>query len=229
MAVVTLTGHLGSMGHVGQLVATTLGYDLVDRELVIEASKALGWTEEQVAASAERTDGLGGRLTRLLRGFVERAGQTDLTVMASGGMESVLSRTYADTGAPEMRPDDERYVETLKATMLVLADAGDIVIVGRGGQALLSDRADALHVRVVCDVDARMRRIAEREGESEEDARKRVEHSDGQREAWHHKYFDVDYRSPYLYHLVVNTGLLSDEDASALIVHAVRMQTTASA
>ena len=229
MAVVTLTGHLGSMGHVGQLVATTLGYDLVDRELVIEASKALGWTEEQVAAFDERTDGLGGRLTRLLRGFVERAGQTDLTVMASGGMESVLSRTYADTGAPEMRPDDERYVETLKATMLVLADAGDIVIVGRGGQALLSDRADALHVRVVCDVDARMRRIAEREGESEEDARKRVEHSDGQREAWHHKYFDVDYRSPYLYHLVVNTGLLSDEDASALIVHAVRMQTTASA
>ena len=39
MAIVTLTGHLGSMGAIDERVAETLGYALLDRELLIEAAK----------------------------------------------------------------------------------------------------------------------------------------------------------------------------------------------
>lgn len=219
MTLVTMTGHLGSMGEVAHLVARRLDYDVVDRELLIEAAEALGWSEEQVGAFDERTDGQGGRLVRLLRTFVERAGQSDLTVLAGGGMESVLTRTYADTASPEMRPDDERYIETLRRTIEQLAERGRIVIVGRGGQAMLAGRPDVLHVRIACDVEERTRRV-ERDGEPLEEARERIEHSDREREAWHHKYFDLDYRAPYHYHLMVNTGLLTDEQAADLVVRA---------
>ena len=220
MSLVTMTGHLGSMGEVAHLVARGLDYDVVDRELLIEAAEALGWSEEQVGAFDERTDGQGGRLMRLLRTFVERAGQSDLTVLAGGGMESVLTRTYADTATAEMRPDDERYIEALRGNIEQLAEQGRIVIVGRGGQAVLAGRPDVLHVRIACDVEERAGRVSERNGEPLEEARKRIEHSDREREAWHHKYFDLDYRAPYHYHLVVNTGLLSDAQAADLVVRA---------
>jgi cytidylate kinase len=220
MPVVTMTGHLGSMGEVAHLVGQRLDYDVVDRELLIEAGEALGWSEEQVTAFDERTEGQGGRLVRLLRGFLERAGQSDLGTLAGGGMESVLTRTYSETAAAEMRPDDERYIAALREIIEQLAERGDIVLVGRGGQAVLAGRPDTLHVRVACPVEERARRVSERDGQPLDEARVRVRHSDEQREAWHQKYFEIDYRAPYHYHLVVNTGLLSDEDAADLVVRA---------
>lgn len=215
-----MTGHLGSMGEVAHITARRLDYDVVDRELLLEAAQALGWSEEQVDGFDERTDGQGGRLMRLLRTFVERAGQSDLTVLAGGGMESVLTRTYAETASPEMRAADERYIEALRAIISQLAERGRIVIVGRGAQAVLAGRSDVLHVRVACDQEERARRVSLRTQEPIEEARKHVAHSDAQREAWHHKYFGIDYRAPYHYHVVVNTGLLDDEQAADLVVRA---------
>ncbi|MBM3141145.1 MAG: cytidylate kinase-like family protein [Chloroflexi bacterium] len=223
MTVVTLTGHLGSMGTIAVRVARELDYALADRELMTEAAAALGWSEEEVASFDERTSGLGGRLTRMLRSFIERAGMTNVDPMMSpGALEAVLGRTYGETAVPDMRADDRQYIETMKSLILELADRGSVVIVGRGAQALLADRANAVHVRVVCDQAERIRRIAERDAMETSAAAERVRDSDVQREAWHQKYFSIDYRSPYLYHLVVNSGKLSDAHAAELIVSLVR-------
>lgn len=217
MAIVTLTGHLGSMGAIDERVAEALGYSLVDRELLVEAAQALGWPEEDVRAFDERTRGQGGRLTRLLRSFVEHS---QSAVGDAEGL-SLLAASYAETAAAGMQPRDRRYIQELRRLIEQVAERGDSVIVGRGGQAILAGRADVVHVRVVCDLDERVRRVAERDSMTAEAARARVVDSDQQREAWHHKYFDIDYRSPYLYHLVVNSGWLSDEAASDLVVRLV--------
>lgn len=217
MAIVTLTGHLGSMGTIDERVAEALGYSLVDRELLVEAAQALGWSEDDVRAFDERTRGQGGRLTRLLRSFVEHSPSA---VGDSDGL-SLLSATYAETAAAGMLPRDRRYIDELRRLVDQVADRGDSVIVGRGGQAMLAGRLDVVHVRVVCDPEERVRRVAERDGMTVDAARARVRDSDEQREAWHQKYFNIDYRSPYLYHLVVNSGWLTDETASQLIVNLV--------
>ncbi len=223
MAVVTLTGHLGSMGTIAVRVARELDYALADRELLTEAAAALGWPEDDVAAFDERTSGLGGRLTRMLRTFIERAGMASVDpMMSAGDLESVLGRTYGETAVPDMRPDDRRYIETLTSLIGELANRGSVVIVGRGAQALLADRTDTLHVRIACDQDERIKRIAERDAMTPEAAAARVRESDAQREAWHQKYFGIDYRSPYLYHLVVNSGKLSDAIAADLVASLAR-------
>jgi cytidylate kinase len=223
MAVVTLTGHLGSMGTIAVRVARELDYALADRELLTEAAASLGWSEDEVAAFDERTSGLGGRLTRALRTFVERAGMTSVDPMMSPGtLEAMLGRTYGEAAVPDMRPGDRQYIETLRSVITGLAERGSVVIVGRGAQAMLGDRADALHVRVACDQAERIRRIADRDEMSTAEASARVRDSDTQREAWHQKYFGIDYRSPYLYHLVVNSGKLSDAIASELVVSLAR-------
>jgi len=219
MSIVTLTGHLGSMGTIAVRVARELDYALADRELLTEAAAALGWPEDQVAAFDERTSGLGSRLTRLLRAFVERAGMTNVDPMMSpGALEAVLGRTYGETAVADMRPDDRQYIDTLRSVILELAERGSVVIVGRGAQALLAEHPNAVHVRVACDQDERIRRVAERDQMTAAAAAERVRDSDTQREAWHHKYFAIDYRSPYLYHLVVNSGKVSDALAAELIV-----------
>lgn len=223
MSVITLTGHLGSMGSIAVRVARAMEFGLADRELMMEAAAALGWSEEDVEAFDERTSGLGGRLTRMLRGFIERAGRSNVDpMMTSVGLEAVLGRTYGDTAGPDMQADDERYIDTLSELIMAFAERGNIVIVGRGAQVLLADRADTLHVRVACPQDERIRRIAERDGMDLDTATRRVQESDRQREAWHTKYFGIDYREPYHYHLVVNSGRLSDELAADLIVEAAR-------
>ncbi len=106
--------------------------------------------------------------------------------------------------------------------MQEIAERGNSVVVGRGGQAILAGRPDAIHVRVACDPEERIRRVAARDGMTPGAARARVQDSDSQREAWHHKYFHIDYRSPYLYHLVVNSGWLDEDLICDLIVELVR-------
>jgi cytidylate kinase len=214
MAIITLTGHLGSMGTIDERVAEALGYALVDRELLLEAAQALGWSEDEVRAFDERTRGQGSRLTRMLRSFVEHS------PAAVGDAEgvSLLAATYAETATAGMEPRDRRYIAALTELVEQVAARDNAVLVGRGGQAILAGRTGAIHVRVVCDLEERVRRLVERDSMTPDAARARVEDSDHQREAWHQKYFNTDYRSPYLYHMVVNSGWLSDEAASDLIV-----------
>ena len=226
MPIVTLTGHLGSMGTIAVRVARELDYALADRELLTEAAAALGWSEDEVSAFDERTSGAGSRLTRVLRAFVERAGMTNVDPMMSpDALEAVLGRTYGETAVPDMRPDDLQYIDTIRSVIAELAQRGSVVIVGRGAQAVLADHPDVIHVRVACAQDERIRRLAERDQMSAEAAAERVRDSDTQREAWHRKYFDIDYRSPYLYHLVVNSGRLSDALAAELIVTLTQKKT----
>lgn len=224
MGVITLTGHLGSMGDIARRCAWELGYDLMDRELALEAARSIGLDEAAVARLDERTGGLGGRLRSLLIDFLERSGQAGIDVALPGGeAESLLLRSYGEAAAAEMGPEDERYIAGLRALVLSLAERGGIVLVGRGAQAILAEHPGTLHVRVACAAEERVRRIAARDGMTADAARRRVEDSDAQREAWHRKYFGIDYRAPYHYHLVVNSGRLADEDAAALVVSAARM------
>ena len=217
MTVITLTGHLGSMGTIASLVAERLGYTLADRELLLEAAQALGWSEDDAQAFDERTGshGLAGLLEDVMR-------QAAIAGMDSSGFGELVGSSYQDTAAPEMRPRDRQYIEVISALINGLAQRGDTIIVGRGAQALLAGHEGVVHVRVVCELGERVGRIARRDGTSLEATRTRVEDSDKQREAWHQKYFKIDYRSPYLYHLVVNSGWLSDELAADLIVELAR-------
>lgn len=216
MGIVTLTGHLGSMGNVGTLVAQELGYRLIGREIVEEAARALGWTEEEARPFDENVGGVG----RWLSDFIERIGAQSVT---AGDVVGAYAVPYADA-VSTVGASSDQYIDTLRNVLRAFADQGDVVLVGRGGQALFADRPDAVHIRVACPAPERARRIALRDGVDLATATATVEESDRQREAWHTKYFEIDYRSPYHYSLVVNTGQLDDVFAAHTIVEVARHQ-----
>lgn len=210
MTVIALTGHMGSIGNIGTMLARSLGYRLVDRDLVREAAAALGWSEAAVEEFDEKTGGLGRKMMEaLVRGMSGFAATESATAFGTSYQEAVAM------------PSSERYMETLRAMIESLADEGDVIIVGRGAQAILASHPDTVHVRVACPVEERARRVAVRTGIDVESALERVLSSDREREAWHKKYFGIDYRSPYHYSLVVNSGEMSEELATHLIEEVV--------
>jgi len=164
VAIVTIAGHLGAVGGIPARVAEELGYLLADRRLLTQAAGTLGWSEPQAEAYDERTDAQRGRMSQFLSEFVHLAPFTPIDDIDAYTLESLALGAYGDwVASAEMRPADRRFLGVLTALVKGLAEAGDVVIVGRGSQAILGDRNDAVHVQVVCDLEERVRRIAERD------------------------------------------------------------------
>jgi cytidylate kinase len=94
-----------------------------------------------------------------------------------------------------------------------VADRGNMLILGQGGQILLRGRPAALHVQVLAPFDQRVARVAARDSLSNAAARQRVRANDLARADYLARYHSANWLDPLLYHLVINTGMVSVEDA----------------
>jgi cytidylate kinase len=97
------------------------------------------------------------------------------------------------------------------------ATSGHAVIVGRGGQVLLSDKRDVLHVRVVAPLEQRVAYVALREGLDTEAARRRVQAKDRARTRYMQTQYRCQHEDPHLYDLVINTAVLPLDNALDVI------------
>lgn len=125
----------------------------------------------------------------------------------------------------DIRPsarDWRAYQTQVERIIRGLADEGGVVIVGRGGQVVLRERPDVLHVRVVAPLEVRLGWLQQERGLSRETAVVYLEMSSRTRARYVRRSYRVDVNDPSLYHLVINTGLLSLEQAAHLIMQALR-------
>jgi cytidylate kinase len=232
MAIITISGKLASGAiEVGQLVAQKLGFDYVDKQTLMEAARALGVADR---AMLDRDDTappppLRERLIAFFEDFLERsavAGAAD-PLMGTANMEALMATTYREAAAlPEAGHEfsDARYKEVITSVMKEVADRGNVVIIGRGSQAILKDYADSLHVCITAPRAVRTHRLAVSDGLPEEKAKEHVEDSDKGRADFHHKYFKVDPDNSDLYDLIVNTAGLSEEKVAELIATTLRLK-----
>jgi cytidylate kinase len=226
MPVVTVSGAMGSGAReLARLVADMLGVDYVDQEILVDAAQRLGVSARAVIQRDEHPQTFGERLASLLRTFLERsavAGVGD-PMMGAAGLEVLLARSYGDlTKSPEHEVDDSLYVKTVAAIISELGQRGDIVILGRGSHLILRGHPTALHVLTLAPPEARVQRIAERDGLSPQEAVKRVHDLDKGRAAFYHKFFKVDADDPACYDLAIETSRLPFELAARLVVEAAR-------
>jgi cytidylate kinase len=101
-----------------------------------------------------------------------------------------------------------RYFEALEQLVKELAERGNVLLVGRGGNRFLRDRPTAYHVRLVAEMDTRVRRVMEHRWVREEDARKLIAQSDQRRRRFIEGSFGADWSDPLEYHLTINSGRL---------------------
>lgn len=116
--------------------------------------------------------------------------------------------------------DWQVYTRQVEHIIVELAETGNVVIVGRGGQVVLAGRPDVLHVRVVASFELRLQQLQQEQGISAEAARARLEASQRNQSRYLRRSHRARIDDPALYHLVVNTGLLGLNRAIDLVVAA---------
>ena len=228
MPVITVSGETASGAReVGRRVATVLGIDFVDQQLMVQAARRCGVPVGAVAEHDERSATFRQRISSTINSMLERSAATGADPAAGGaGLEAMLSQTYADMARPqeEVGVTDKRYLETMSAIIREIAGSGQVVILGRGSQMILRDNPRVLNVLCVAPPDVRWMRAAEREGIGLEEAKKQASQRDQARAAFHRKFWKVDVEDPRLYDLTVDTSPLSYDVCAEVIAAAARLK-----
>jgi cytidylate kinase len=143
----------------------------------------------------------------------------------AAGVPQVALADIDELGFLDLRPSGKEwrvYQKEVRRIICELADEGNMIIVGRGGQVILHNRPDVLHVRVIAPLKIRIARLMRMEHISKKAARARLKASRKTRARYFKKGYGVKLNDPLLYHLVINTGFLELSEAVNLVVKASR-------
>ncbi len=117
----------------------------------------------------------------------------------------------------------ERYVAFIQAALLKYLKEDNIVYHGFAGHFFVKDIAHVLKVRIIADMEERVRLEMERENVSEENAVKSIIKDDEQRRKWSLFLYGIDTWESSLYDLVIHIKNLNPEDAAEIICNAASL------
>ena len=202
---ITVSRQYGAGGsEVATRVAGTLGWRVVDNELVERVAARAGLTPEDVAQREERVST-----------FIERLART----VVAATPELVMPPEAGGT-APTLSEDD--LVRVTERVVEEVAAEGRVVLVGRAAPAVLARERDAIHVKVVAPRDWRVRAVAERLRVPSEEAARLTDETDRNRARYHRQHYQRDWSDPANYHLTLNTAALGLDGAAEVIVSRAR-------
>jgi cytidylate kinase len=192
----------GSGGsEVAELVASALGWTLLDDAVVDAVAARLGVTPAEVKARDERVPSLAERLVDTL---------------------SLASPELAPTSTTGLPPSEARLVEVTHHVIDEVVQSGPAVLVGRGAQCVLAERDDAMHVFCYAPQAALVRRTVEQLGLTTTEAEKRVADTNRQRERYVRRHWNRAWRDPGNYHVCLDTAWLGVPETASLIVDLAR-------
>jgi cytidylate kinase len=116
----------------------------------------------------------------------------------------------------------EQYVAYIRAALLRHVQKDNVVYHGLAGHFMLKDLPHVLKVRIVADLEDRVKEEMKRENISAEEARRILVKDDDERRKWSLKLFGIDTWDPSLYDLVIHVKCLSVDDAVELIKCALK-------
>jgi cytidylate kinase len=143
----------------------------------------------------------------------------DALALGSTDAETVVAAGLEVAAAPLT---EERVLEVTQRVIVEAASRGPMVVVGRGAQAALASRADALHVLCVAPRDARVARVVQREGLAPPAAARQVDDVDRERTTLVRRRWGRELLDPSRYDVAVNTARLGIAGAAALVVELAR-------
>jgi cytidylate kinase len=115
----------------------------------------------------------------------------------------------------------ETYLAYIEAAFLRHARKDNMVYHGLAGHFFLRGVQHVLKVRVLADIEDRIRLETEREKIGKDEARYILEKDDHERRQWSLKLFGIDTWDPRLYDMVLHIRRLTVDDAVSIICHTV--------
>jgi len=214
MRAITISREYGSGGgEIGARLARRLGWQLIDHAVIEQTARELEVHETEVEKHDEEyvESARPGILERILEQMAPSA------PMTGGGGIFIRPSSSAEVLA---------YQESMRNIITAAATTGHVVIVGRGGQVLLANRRNVLHVRVIAPLELRVAYTARREGLDTEAAHRRVQAKDQARTRYMQTQYQSQHEDPHLYDLVIDTAVLDLDSAVNLICLAVECKTS---
>jgi hypothetical protein len=138
--------------------------------------------------------------------------------MQEGKYKHLSSTVYELLG---LKPAEWALVHKTTDTILQLARMGNVVIVGRGSNIITSKLKNTFHVRLIASLEKRVEHIKSLMDMNEKEALQYIKKEDENRKKYIKSYFHADVEDPLLYHMIVNTDLLTHKGAAYLIAEAV--------
>jgi len=148
------------------------------------------------------------------------------------GLSESLAATLTDNSKRKMAdfiqtafskfPPQVAVYRKLVEVVRTLAVHGNVVIVGRAGNVITRDMIKGFHVRVVAPMHFRAERISRTHNIKIEEAKKLVVEKDAKRDGFIKEYVKHDNKEPLNYHIVVNLGQMTDDEAAMAIVNSMQ-------
>jgi cytidylate kinase len=180
---------------IAEQLAAQLGWKLWDQLLTQEIARVAHVEPSAVRRCDEKMD---GRLYRLAKSF--------------------WRGSYGERGAPVGSQvfDADCMMEMVQEILNRVAAEGNAVVVGRGAPYLLRERPDAFHVFLYAPRAEKVRRLLE-ENHTLEEAEDLVDTIDRERMAYVKHYFNADWPTRSLYHLMLNTAVGNEPVISTIL------------
>ena len=197
MAVLTISRMFGTGAEdLGQTISKRLGYTFYHNELIQMVAKKAKVSTDWVEAMEKEA---GGKFQKLMSSLVPKS-------LVDRVLDS--ERGYLD---------EEIYTDMLQHIITKIADAGEAVILGRGGQYILKDRPDTFHILLVADLDYRVQYVQEHFDLIPKKAMLLVAMEDKRRVQLYRKFGKVDYDQTDHYHVVFNMARMEMEKACDML------------
>lgn len=116
---------------------------------------------------------------------------------------------------------EEKYIAFIKSALLNHLKEDNVVYHGLAGHFFVKDVPHALKVRVLADMEDRVRLEMERKGIDADEARRILEKDDEERRKWSQRLYGIDTADPGLYDLVVHIKQLTVDDTVDMICDCV--------
>jgi cytidylate kinase len=210
MATITLSRQYGSGGdEIARRISEITGYRYFDKVLMTQLAHDEGLAEGEIVDYSEDNPNV--------RNFWKH--------LFSSGVVSE-ARVWEEDDSGVHRESIRELNETsslvlMQSTIQAAYRHGNVIIVGRGGQALLLDKPDVFHVRIEASLEARVRRVQEQTNLELTAAQRTVQQHDQAASDYLSRFYLINGSDPLLYHLVINTGKMPLESAAQLIASVV--------
>ena len=201
--VITINRELGSGGRtVGRLLAEKLDVPFYDKAVIKALQEHYNLTVEEIERLKGRKHSWWADVERVLK------------------LDAGMSSNYylpQKSDAPDLLTTDEMFkTETL--ILQDLASEKSCVVAGRSGFHVFRDHPNHLSILIQASMDYRVKRVARKQGITEDEARKTIEKVDKMRENYVKKYTGTSRYDTRNYQLVIAADGKTEEDIASIIM-----------
>ena len=208
--VITISRELGSGGRtIGRKLAAQLNVRYSDKNLIQDL-------RERFNLSTYEIEKIKGTKKNWLTDMLDMVAP----VPSSGAYIGFEASKAGDWNLNKVKSDDifQSEAEILKG----IAAEGSCIIAGRSGFFVLKEHPNKLDIFIQAPLEKRVKRVMDKQGLTESEARTIIESVDKSRETYVQRYAGTSRYDTRNYDLVMNVGDMSDEDAVACILKYIK-------